>query len=133
GGGFPGGGFGGGGFGGGGRGAGGGMMSELAGQVYVIADPDTNSLLVTTGSKYVEQVKKILKELDRPVPQVLIKVLIAEVTHDNSVDIGAEFSILNLNDEGNAQASIGTNFDIAAETSGAVVKIVRKEFTATLR
>jgi general secretion pathway protein D len=137
GGGFGGGGFGGGGFGGGGggfgRGAQGGMMSELAGQVYVIADPDTNSLLVTTASKYIEQVKAILKELDRPVPQVLIKVLIAEVTHDNSLDIGAEFSILNLNDAGVAEISAGTNYGLANQTSGAVVKIARKEFNATLR
>jgi general secretion pathway protein D len=64
---------------------------------------------------------------------VLIKVLIAEVTHDNTLDLGAEFSILNLNDAGIAQATIGTNFDIAAQTDGAVVKLVRKEFTATLR
>lgn len=109
------------------------MMSELAGQVYVIADPDTNSLLVTTGSKYVEKVKQILKDLDRPVPQVLIKVLIAEVTHDNTLDLGAEFSVLNLGDDGTPRATLGTNFDIAAETSGAIVKLVRKEFNVTLR
>jgi general secretion pathway protein D len=142
-GGFGGGGFGGGGFGGfggggfGGLGGGGmgmgGAVSELAGQVYVIADPDTNALLVTTATKYEKQVRDILMELDRPVPQVLIKVLIAEVTHDNTLDLGAEFSILNLADDGTARATLGTNFDIAAETSGAVVKLVRKEFTATLR
>ena len=43
-----------------------------------------------------EQVKPSSTELDRAVPQVLIKVLVAEVTHDNSTDIGAEFSVLNL-------------------------------------
>jgi general secretion pathway protein D len=64
---------------------------------------------------------------------VLIKVLVAEVTHDNSVDIGAEFSILNLNDAGIAEVSAGTDFNLGRQTSGAVVKIARKEFSATLR
>ena len=31
--------------------------TELTGQVFVVADPDTNSLLVTTASKYQEQVR----------------------------------------------------------------------------
>jgi general secretion pathway protein D len=64
---------------------------------------------------------------------VLIKVLVAEVTHDNSLDIGAEFSILNLNDAGVAEITAGTNYGLANQSSGAVVKIARKEFSATLR
>ena len=56
--------------------------STLAGQVSIIADADTNSLLVRTSPKYFDRVKAILDELDRAVPQVLIKVLVAEVTHD---------------------------------------------------
>lgn len=69
---------------------------DMAGQVYVVADEDTNSLLVRTATRYVERVKEILAELDRPIRQVLIKVLIAEVTHDDQLDLGTEFSILNL-------------------------------------
>ena len=69
---------------------------DLAGQVYVIADEDTNSLLVRTATKHVTRIKEILAELDRPTRQVLIKVLIAEVTHDSTFDLGTEFSVLNL-------------------------------------
>ena len=65
--------------------------AALMGQVYVVADADTNSLLVATATKYQDRVKEILKELDRPVPQVLIKALIAEVTHDNSSDFGVDY------------------------------------------
>ncbi|HUS46706.1 MAG TPA: secretin N-terminal domain-containing protein, partial [Phycisphaerae bacterium] len=49
---------------------------DLAGQVFIVADADTNSLIVRTAAKYVERVKEILTELDRPIRQVLIKVLI---------------------------------------------------------
>ncbi|HET6429601.1 MAG TPA: type II secretion system secretin GspD [Phycisphaerae bacterium] len=69
---------------------------DLAGQVYVVADADTNSLLVRTATKHVDRIKEILAELDRAIPQVLIKVLIAEVTHDDVLDLGTEFSALNL-------------------------------------
>ncbi len=71
-------------------------QNGLYGQVYVVANTDTNSLLVMTMPKYFEQVKGILKTLDRPIPQVLIRVLIAEITHDDTVDLGADFSMLNL-------------------------------------
>jgi general secretion pathway protein D len=77
--------------------------ASFIGQVYVVADQDTNSLLVTAASKYRDDVEKIIRELDRPIPQVLIKVLVAEVTHDNSVDFGTDFSILNTRPNGNGQ------------------------------
>jgi len=70
--------------------------AELYGQVYVVADEDTNSLLIMTSSKNFEKAKGLLAKLDRPIPQVLIKVLIAEVTHSDENDLGTEFSILNL-------------------------------------
>ena len=50
--------------------------TDLAGQVFVVADIDTNSLIVTTAAKYEQRVHKIIEELDRPVQQVLIKVLV---------------------------------------------------------
>jgi len=69
---------------------------DLVGQVYVVADEDTNSLVVRTATKHFERVKEIIDELDLAIPQVLIKVLIAEVTHEDELDLGTEFSILNL-------------------------------------
>ena len=86
---------------------------DLAGQVYVVADEATNSLLVRTASKYVDRVKGILLELDRPVPQVLIKVLIVEVTYDDALDLGTEFSILNLG----ADVSAEFNVDVGGGTN----------------
>jgi general secretion pathway protein D len=72
-------------------------MADLIGQVYAVADQDTNSLLVATATKYEAQVKQVIAQLDSRVPQVLIKVLIAEVTHDNELDFGTDFSILDTN------------------------------------
>ena len=92
--------------------------SDLVGQVYVVADEDTNSLLVRTSTKHFDRVKQIIAELDRPIRQVLIKVLIAEVTHDEELDLGTQFSALNLQfgTTGTLTLDVGTD-----ERSGGVV------------
>ncbi len=109
------------------------MVGEMAGQVFVVADEDTNSLLVTTASKFKEQVRQIIEELDHPVPQVLIKVLVAEVSHDNSEDLGADFSVLNRRANGRG-ISVGSNLGNAAasSTGGLVVNLVESDINVTL-
>ncbi|MDB5321778.1 MAG: gspD 1 [Phycisphaerales bacterium] len=106
-------------------------VNALTGKVFVVADQDTNALLVTTASKYEKQVRAIIDDLDRPVPQVLIKVLVAEVTHDNSADLGVDFSVLNTRPSGNGQIA-GTNFGNTALKGGLVVSVIETNITATL-
>jgi general secretion pathway protein D len=105
--------------------------TELTGQVYVVADLDTNSLLVTTATKYSDRVKNIIQELDRPVPQVLIKVLVCEVTHDDSVDLGMDFSVINRRPSGQG-TSISSAFGNAAQTTGLVVSMLEDKLNAQL-
>lgn len=109
----------------------GGSQSDLLGQVYVVADEDTNSLLVTTASANFERVKGIIQDLDRAVPQVLIKVLIAEVSHDNSLDLGVEFSGMNLRASGNGFKA-GTDFAVAAQKDGFSFKLSEENVTAAI-
>jgi general secretion pathway protein D len=108
-----------------------GAANQLAGQVYVVADPDTNSLLVSTASKYEQQVRDIISELDRPVPQVLMKVMIAEVTHNNSTDFGVDFSILNTRASGLGQS--GTTTFPPVPSGGLVVSVLEEHVQATIR
>jgi general secretion pathway protein D len=128
--------------GGGNRGGGGGSngssatasaISELEGQVNVVADTDTNSLLVACAAKYQDQVKAIIDELDRPVQQVLIKCLIASVTHDNSDDLGLDFSVLNMRPSGNGQTLISNLGNAAANTAngGLAFSVLEKNLSAT--
>ncbi len=107
--------------GGAGGAAGAGGVADLIGQVYVVADQDTNSLLIATATKYEARVKGVIEQLDRRVPQVLIKVLIAEVTHDNALDFGTDFSILdtNRNPAGKGQFFTGTTGAGAAAAAAA--------------
>jgi general secretion pathway protein D len=110
-----------------------GTASDLFGQVYVVADEDTNSLLVATGSRHFDRIREVLEELDRPVPQVLIKVLLAEVTHSDGLDLGVEFSVLNRQAFGGEFSQIGTEFGVSAATGGAVYRLTRDDVTAAVR
>ena len=105
------------------------QSGDLTGQVYVVADVDSNSLIVLTASKNFERVKAILNDLDKPVPQVLIKVLIAEVTHEKNDDVGVDVSVLTKG----TLKSLVTDFGVASATGGLITKIVGSDLTATLR
>ena len=105
---------------------------DLVGQVYFEADTDTNSILAIAASKHHPKIKELLAELDKPVPQVLIKVLIAEVTHDGSLDLGLEFSQLNLRHTGGS-TSVDTDFGVAAFSSGLVIRTIEGNLDVVLR
>jgi general secretion pathway protein D len=108
--------------------------SELVGQVIVVADNDTNSLLVSTASKYREQVMRLIAELDRPVPQVLIKVLVAEVTRDRSNDIGADWNVTGTRASGKGVTASAVMNSLAAQATegGLVVGLTEDNFSAVL-
>ncbi|MBL7189548.1 MAG: hypothetical protein ISS70_24735, partial [Phycisphaerae bacterium] len=75
---------------------------DLSEDTFFEADLDTNTLLVLTSSKNYDKIKLILADLDKPIGQVLIKVLFAEVTHSDTIDLGTEFSMLNLSKGGDS-------------------------------
>ena len=85
-----------------------------------------------TASKNFQRTKQILADLDKPVPQVLIKVLVAEVTHEKSVDLGVEFSLLNIRESG-LGSTLLTDFGVANQTGGLIVRTIEKDVEATLR
>jgi general secretion pathway protein D len=105
---------------------------DLSEEAYFEADDNTNSLLTMTSSKNYAKIKPIIEQLDRRLGQVLIKVLFAEITHTDALDLGIEFSILNLRNDGDSTL-FSTDFGIAAKTGGLVVKAVEGDLTATLR
>lgn len=97
---FGGGGFGGGGFGGGGFGGGAGRATTqypangTMGNALISSDPETRRLVVITDADTAKHISMVISNLDRPKPQVLIKVVFMEVTHSKDSDIGVEGSII---------------------------------------
>ena len=66
-------------------------------QLRIVADPATNSLIVYGTAQEFQNVKNILKDLDIVPRQVLLDVLVAEVTLKNSENFGIEYEIFKGN------------------------------------
>jgi len=76
-------------------GGGGGSTREYpnntqVGDATISYDPETRKIIVITDEETNAQIKDVITSLDNPRPQVLIKVVFLEVTHNNSSDIGVE-------------------------------------------
>lgn len=90
---FPGGGFQ---FGGGAQnnrsrtGAAGQFPNNQVGDAVISIDPETRSLIVIADDDTSQYISQVVSNLDRPKPQVLIKVVFLEVTRNDSLDIGIE-------------------------------------------
>ncbi len=89
--------------------------SNLDGQVTVIPDPSTNSLIVVTDPQNLELLQQILQQLDRIPEQVMIETIIVEATLDKSMKMGVEWNYTQNPAFGNngTQGSAGSNFGLA--------------------
>ncbi|MFO0827956.1 MAG: secretin N-terminal domain-containing protein [Phycisphaerales bacterium] len=61
-------------------------------EVTIVGDEKSNSVLVNASPRYMEKVKSVLGELDVDPPQVLIQVVLAEITLDAGEDLGFQFT-----------------------------------------
>ncbi len=62
-------------------------------EVRIVADDVTNSLVVLATKKDYEDIKEVLRRLDIVPRQVLIEVLVAEVTLDDKLQFGVEYAL----------------------------------------
>lgn len=86
--------------GGGGGGAGGGSSSGtisrqypssgMIGDAYFSVDPETRRVVYITDEDTARYVAQVLTNLDKPKPQVLIKVVFLLLTYNNASDVGLE-------------------------------------------
>ena len=141
--------FGGGGFGGGGTGGGTANRAQAGGGqplggADISFDPETRNMIVVTDDKTLAEIKKVISGLDRPSPQVLIKVIFLEATYRKDSDIGfAGGYNHNPNPGGNsgvAAQGFGTApiKDLAsvaalAAPGAGIYSILGNDFQATLR
>ena len=60
------------------------------GSVSAYVDPQSRQLVVVTDAETARQVQQVVDSLSKPKPQVLIKVVFAEVTYNKGYDVGVE-------------------------------------------
>ncbi len=63
-------------------------------EVAIVAESTTNTLLLSASPRYYDVVAQMIEELDQPPPQVLIQVLLAEVTIDDVNEFGIEWQVM---------------------------------------
>ncbi len=68
------------------------VLRRLEQEVTVVGDEKSNMLVVSASPRYIETVSAIIDELDASPPQVMIQVLLAEVTLDSSREWGLDIS-----------------------------------------
>ena len=134
------------GFGGAGRGIGGGATGTgtrqyynngMVGEAMISSDPETRRLIVITDEETSQFVTQVVTNLDRPKPQVLIKVVFLEVTYGKSYDVGIEGGTARrIND--NTTLAISNVFGLAqqgtASASGAgLYQLTGQDWQVTLR
>jgi general secretion pathway protein D len=109
------------------------QAAQLTGEVTIIPDPRTNSLLVRASREDFELIRVAVEQIDVRPLQVLIEVVIAEVRRDRSLGFGLEAIVP-------PQTIEGTDAVISGSTTGfgigdfvlKVMKLGKVDLTATL-
>ena len=103
-------------------------------EVAVVAEQSSNTLLLSANQRYFQQIRQIIDEIDAAQPQVMIQVLLAEVTLDNTTELGMEWSY--TGSKGDVSYGVGTDFAIADQLKtfgGFSSAVTGSDFTFLLR
>lgn len=105
---------------------------DLSGQVRVVADAVSNSVMVLSPERNFERLRRLLEQLDQPVKQVLVRVLVAEVTLEKGVDLGIELTGGSKNSATASNVFTDFNlFDSALGVNGFLIE--NTDFRAAIR
>jgi general secretion pathway protein D len=69
-----------------------GLGSDFEGDITIVPDPDTNSLIIRTSPRNYPAILALINKLDLLPQQVLIEVLIVDLSIDESTSTGLEFA-----------------------------------------
>lgn len=107
----------------------------LESEVSVVAEENTNTLLISASPRYFVTLAKIIDELDQPASQVLIQALLAEVRLDNQTDFGMDWAWNDVSANRNlaVNGKIGVEASVGAEPLGFNVSITGSDLTFFLR
>lgn len=100
------------------------------GDALIQVDPETRTLVIITDEDTNVEIEQIIRSIDRPKPQVLIRVLFLEVTYNDSLDVGLEGDLVVTSD-----GDIGP-FDAAfafSQLDGGFVRLIGSNWEATFK
>jgi type II secretion system protein D len=68
-------------------------FEQIEREVVVVPEPVSNSLVVSATPRFFDEIARLVEDLDRRPPMVMIQVLIAEVTLNNTDELGIELGL----------------------------------------
>ena len=87
---------------------------EATQNVQVTADEGTNALIITASAQDFEVIAEIIEKLDIVREQVLVEMLIVEVSEDSLYEIGVDWAMLDQAVAGSVRAFGATNFGLGS-------------------
>lgn len=107
------------------------------GQARITYDPETRSVIVVSDDDTAAHIKEVVTQLDRPTPQVLIKVIFLEVTYNKGSDIGVSGIYSKTFGPGNIYTGmVNQTFSslpgLAAAGTGGAYSVLASDFQATI-
>ena len=115
--------------------------STEIGTATIATDAESRALVITADDETQKLIEEIIRNLDKPKPQVLINVVFLQVTHGDDLDLGVEASYTHrlggapAGVAGNSVASSSFGLQDAASTlaGGGLYKLIGEDFSATFR
>lgn len=112
--------------------------STSVGQATFMSDPETRKVIAITDAATAKYISQVITNLDRPAPQVLIKVVFVEATYTKMLDFGIEGSY--VRNIGNSQTSVvnqvfglASDGTIPAPPGAGIYQVLGSDFRATMR
>jgi len=97
------------------------VQNELSSRGRVQVYTDKSQLIVTDTVSYIRSIRKLIENIDKKVPQVLIEARIFEVSYDKETEIGIDWSLTRPS----VTATIGHTLNTAVKETRGTELIVR--------
>ena len=69
-------------------------VRDIIGKVNIVADPNTNSLLIVTQPSNMKPIRDMVDKIDQVAEQVMIETIIVEASLDKQTKLGVEYTML---------------------------------------
>lgn len=109
------------------------LMKALEEEVTVVGDEASNKLVISTSPRYMESVLAIVDELDQTPPQVMIQVLLAEVTVDSGEQWGMDAKVGPLGGDGVIVGSTAQGVGVATALGVPNLSVTSADFGVLIR
>jgi type II secretion system protein D len=83
-------------------------------EVAIVGETNSNTLLISASPRYFDRFETIIQALDEPLAQVLIQVILAEVTLDKSSELGVQWAVSGT--KNGTRFTTGTDYNLSDTT-----------------